>query len=268
MKTTIINISLILALSLLNCLVEEKCIEDSDCQQGYICIEGECISSQGGTVDIDDLPDPVDPNDKIKCPSDMVNIENRYCIDKYEASREDATSFSQGVSAEPGESCSGVIPWWPVSPETAYNACQSAGKRLCTDAEFQWACVNGSSNTVYPYGNNYTADICNGIDTFCPTPYPHCWSNISDPTNYHHSNYTVMPSGSFDGCISQDEVFDLSGNVWELVVDSDVDSIYYLMSGAFNCIDSESLHKCATKRIYSTGYPARGFRCCSDIHEE
>ncbi len=268
MKKVFIKISLILILLPLSCLVEEKCVEDTDCQQGHNCIEGECVSIPDDTIDTDNLPDQVDPDTEAYCPSDMVNIENRYCIDKYEASRGDASDDNQGTGTIPGDSRPGVIPWWPVNYEIAYTACQSIGKRLCNDAEFQWVCMNGSSNTVYPYGNNYTADICNGIDAFCLTPYSHCWSNIDDPANYHHSNHTVMPTGSFEGCISQNEVYDLSGNLWELVVDSEVDSIYYLMSGAYNCIDSESLHKCATKRIFSTGYPARGFRCCKDIHEE
>ncbi|MFP4521189.1 MAG: formylglycine-generating enzyme family protein [Fibrobacterota bacterium] len=230
------------------CLVEEQCYSSEDCSGE--CIKGECVSGAG------DVPET---RDTIECPQGMVNIENRYCMDRYEASRSDADSVSYGLKDSIGLSRKNVLPWFSPSLtyEEASAACSQAGKRLCTDAEWEWACQNGSSDNVYPYGDVYEADICNGIDAFCPgEPYPHCFED-------YRYQYVFKPvaTGDFSECACREGVYDLSGNVWEWVTGTRGEE-NHLRGGAYNCGNSEELHKCSYKA--GDWASAKGFRCCHD----
>lgn len=132
-----------------------------------------------------------------------------------------------------------------MSLEEARSACEAAGKRLCTAEEWVRAC-RGPDDTDYPYGNTYDPEICNGIDT------------------YGRGNQRIMPTGSFPECTNEYGVYDLSGNLWE--VDGE-NFLGWVHGGAYNCIDSRSLHLCSYNQDF-TSYGERksnvGFRCCSD----
>ena len=51
-----------------------------------------------------------------------------------------------------------------------------------------------------------------------------------------------------------------NGNVWELVDDGTANG--HFRGGAYNCIDSELLHRCDFD--ITSGVSAKGFRCCAD----
>ena len=70
----------------------------------------------------------------------------------------------------------------------------------------------------------------------------------------------AMPTGSFPGCTNEYGAYDLNGNVWELVDNGTVSGEF--RAGAYNCIDSERLHKCD---FAATSISAKGFRCCRDV---
>jgi hypothetical protein len=53
-----------------------------------------------------------------------------------------------------------VVPQAYVSKPTAKAACEAAGKRLCTLAEWKVAC-RGEKDTRYPYGDKYKIGVCN-----------------------------------------------------------------------------------------------------------
>jgi formylglycine-generating enzyme len=209
------------------------------------------------------------PDASAGCPAEMVEM-GTFCVDRYEASHDDATSSSLGSSSTPA-SRSGVMPWWPVGTSEARAACSLAGKRLCTPAEWQGVC-EGPSKSAYSYGNAYGADTCNGIDAFCdcgaaacsavaPCPYPHCY-NQTAPSGGGPcgASFHVVPTGSFPSCKSSAGVYDLNGNVWEIVDSSD--GTDHCRGGAYNCSDSESFHRCDFEPSFVP--PARGFRCCRD----
>ena len=75
-----------------------ECQTDDACGEGFLCKEGKCTPK----------PSPVPT-----CPEGMALIEKTYCMDKYEASRPDATAEDMGVDDSKAESRAGVIPWRP-----------------------------------------------------------------------------------------------------------------------------------------------------------
>lgn len=210
------------------------------------------------------------------CPACMVLIQDRFCIDRFEASRADATSTSQGVDEGVPSCRAGVLPWHStgLTPERAAQACQAAGKRLCTLQEWPAACA-GPAATAYSYGATYDPLVCNGIDTYCrcgedsvcaavePCPYPHCYNRAppsGTPAGGCGADRRAMPTGSFAGCTNPWGIFDMNGNVWEAVAATD--GLKHYRGGAYNCVDTESLHRCDYDATW--GPTALGFRCCSD----
>ena len=139
------------------------------------------------------------PPASTRCPSDMVDIRGRFCIDRYEATLVDqkqgrrlspyyhptraqtAASFKdwsrrapvQGLSAPPppdfqlsedfeprAESVPSVTPSGYLSGNLADLACRNAGKRLCSIEEWVLAC-RGEGGHKFPYGDHYEEGRCN-----------------------------------------------------------------------------------------------------------
>lgn len=226
--------------------VEPECRADGDCPEGFVCTEGRCVSEQ-----------------PLRCPEDMVAVENRFCIDIHEASRPDATATHPGTDGTRAVSRAGVMPWAVPNNATAQAACEASGKTLCTEDQWYTAC-RGPAGTVYGYGDAYDAAICNGIDKYCycgagttcededPCPFPGCYHKC-------RAAFRLDPTGSNQGCTNGYGVYDMNGNLWEHVLGGDETRI---RGGAFNCSDSVTLHRC--DYIPGTWRPsARGFRCCS-----
>jgi len=143
-----------------------------------------------------------------------------------------------------------VYPSRCVSWFQARRACQNVGKRLCTPEEWQLAC-HGAACAVYPYGDEFTWDVCNYIETF--------------------ESYSVLHTGEMEECTNSWGVFDLSGNVWEY----DSSGGGHVRGGAYNCnpAGAPALESCANVTTFAdlmdleTGSPVGsrnnvGFRCC------
>lgn len=258
------------ALGLGGCQVDSVCYSEDDCPSGEICdrstgrcLAGECVVDADCPADFICLDRRCIPSgdEPLDCPAGMVSIEEAYCIDIYEASRPDATAGSAGSDDSYATSRMGVRPWEVRNNQEAQAACEAAGKDLCTEMEWQSAC-RGPERHVYAYGDRYEAATCNGIDTFCfcdslacrlrrPCPFPGCFEICS-------SAYRLLPTGMLPGCTNAYGVFDMNGNLWEHVKGGDETRI---RGGAFNCRDSQTLHRC--DYIPTLWTPtARGFRCC------
>jgi len=69
-----------------------------------------------------------------------------------------------------------------------------------------------------------------------------------------------MFTGSFPRCANKHGVYDLNGNVWEVV--ESADGTVQLRGGAYDCADSELLHRCDYVPDWIPA--AQGFRCCRD----
>lgn len=238
------------------CFVDEQCLGDVECGDGRICVDGDCRAGCRLSADcpegqscvanscVDQSADgDADADcDDVECPDDMAPVCG-FCVDIYEASRTDATEASAGTTDDsPAMSVAGVIPWTNMSREVATAACERAGKRLCGHLEWIRAC-RGPDDTEYPYGDDYEPETCNGIDT------------------YGRGNQRLMPTGSFPDCTNEHGTYDISGNVWE--IDADVPG--WVHGGAYNCIDSENLHRCSYNQDFGVApLPNVGFRCCHD----
>ncbi|MBU1626267.1 agmatine deiminase family protein, partial [bacterium] len=128
------------------------------------------------------------------CPSGMINIPDsyivmgsgnnyrvnltEYCIDKFEYPNKYGMVPSNGYS------------WYE-----AETACKEAGKRLCTEAEWENACRGVSDYYDYPYGWFHKIGLC---PDYAPG---------------------TQPSGSYTLCTGIHNVYDMSGNLWEWVSD-------------------------------------------------
>jgi Sulfatase-modifying factor enzyme 1 len=249
---------------------KSMCDEDVDCQLGYLCDLATGMCKPADCQNDDDCPANFEcekgrcvSTTPLQCPAGMVPIERQFCIDIYEASRPDSTKTEYGFDNSMAVSKPKGMPWTVSSNAEADEACQNAGKTLCTEDQWFKAC-SGPDGMDYSYGNTYEPATCNGIDTYCdceegshcqnidPCPFPRCHSECG-------GTFTLMPTGSFPGCNNGYGVFDMNGNLWEHVLGGDETRI---RGGAYNCLDSQRLHRC--DYIPGTWEPsARGFRCCS-----
>ncbi len=249
------------------CVVREVCYSDLDCEGNRVCdlTTGSC----GWQCETDaHCADGLTCDDHLcvlqcldvprTCPDDMVSVCGTFCIDVWEASRPDATADNPGTDTSMATSRPDVLPWATGSPDTmnqqvAGAACAAAGKRLCATWEWRLTC-RGPDDLDYCYGDAYDPVTCNGIDTFCDCePYPHCNDDCG-------SDRHVTPTGSFADCTNGWGIYDINGNVWELVASDD--GLDHYRGGAYNCADSERLHACDYDAAWNPS--AKGFRCCAD----
>jgi hypothetical protein len=206
------------------------------------------------------------------CPPDMVTVGSAYCVDRYEASRRDATAFDQGQDGSIALSRPGVLPWM-VNPMSAAHldefqaACQAAGKHLCSREEWFAACT-GPAQTSYVYGSVFNRETCNCVDTYCDD---HCAENGIDPAlcrltadcGYTYYCFRVMPTAQFATCTNEYGTLDMNGNVWEIVPSSSDPRGYEIRGGAFNCASAVTRVNCSYNAGWLDLYA--GFRCCKEL---
>jgi sulfatase modifying factor 1 len=248
-------------------------VDTEDTDPGGGCIEETGESEPPEETDPgDETADPVDtwppPETGLVdgCPVGMVSIGDAFCIDRWEASRPDATLTSNGSNESYATSRASVLPWKVTEQSQARDACEAAGKRLCTDEEWYTTCI-GPAQTVYSYGDDYEPTTCNGIDSNCDChgstsetcacdehggPYEGCYYDCG-------GSYGLEATGSRPDCSNSYGVWDINGNLWEYVETS---AEHTVRGGAYNCGDSAEFHRCD----YVPGWTpsARGFRCCHD----
>ncbi len=255
------------------------------------------LDSAGGpdvpyAVDAADLG--VDTSPVTPCPPDMALI-GIMCVDRYEASRPDATRTSAGNDESRAVSVAGVLPWY-VNPMTSAAlatfeaACEASGKRLCDPEEWLDVC-QGPEEKTYFFGNTWDPAVCNSVDTYCQeccdalgdlascpmgencgyssaltSSYTPETCGLIQPYNRDscHVCYRVMPTGAFPGCKNDAGIYDVNGNVWEVVpVPTNVDGRgYQIRGGAFNCGSPSARFRCDFDANWNDLYA--GFRCCRE----
>jgi formylglycine-generating enzyme required for sulfatase activity len=200
----------------------------------------------------------------------MVAVGSEFCMDRYEASRPDATATSAGANESIASSRPGVLPWM-VNPMSNthlarfQDACRAAGKQLCTSTQWLAACQGPTPGRTYVFGNTFDLEACNCVDTFCDD---YCRDHDISPgscntgTNcgYAYSCYHVAPTGTFPQCSNEYGTFDINGNLWEIVLSDTDPRGYEVRGGAFNCASAAQRLQCTFNASWSDLYA--GFRCC------
>jgi hypothetical protein len=172
--------------------------------------------------------------DEAHCPPEMAYVPTSHvCIDKYEASR---GLGDMAVSAP------GVMPWAEIGWEDAKLACMLAGKKLCTEQEWDDAC-RGPDEFEYPYGDTYIEGYCLG--------------DLASPGS-------PQPTGSYPYCEGgYHGIFDIVGNAAEWVdeIFSDETGWHALTRGGAARMGSP---RCDESRWLVPGWETTliGFRCC------
>jgi len=228
------------------------------------------------TCDLSPLPDPVpgspsseicngvdddcngQPDDGIT--DDMVEVQigaEHFWIDRYEASRPDATDTDAGLLETRRCVNADVLPWTQATVAEAAAACAETGHRLCTATEVRVAC-EGSTGSLFPYGDSYEPLTCNGLD----------YDGIPGGDN----DNVILAAGALLQCMAEGQIYDLSGNAaeWTSTVTSNTGppnnlSIHVVMGGSYESAAlglacSFDLSRVAENAILSE----LGFRCCAD----
>jgi hypothetical protein len=125
----------------------------------------------------------------------------------------------------------------------AASACANAGKRLCTAAEWRWACGGAGANNAFPYGNQYDGGNDMGD----------CWTNMLGP---------LALTGTASRCVTPQGLYDMSGNADEMT-----DVVGGLVQGrggwAYGNVKDSSCANASTIDLAYTN-STWGFRCCRD----
>jgi len=180
-------------------------------------------------------------------------------IDTYEASRPDATSTSDGSVQTRACSNPNVMPWRHVTWAEADAACTAAGKRLCTEAEWKLAC-QGTAGNLYPYGNTYEPQSCNGYDFDIDCLLP------NDNEQVIETGYDYGCPSTADTCVSEFGAYDMSGNLKEWTSEVVGTDIHRVLGGAYNTIEQGLTCSFDFLAFDNTvALPSLGFRCCEDI---
>ena len=163
---------------------------------------------------------------------------------------------------EPTEACSkpGVRPWHSVSWEDAKRACEFIGWRLCTRDEFLRAC-GGPDSRAFPYGSVFREGACNVRDSF---------RNVDSQLS------SEAPTGHFQECISTEQAYDMTGNLWEWVDEREegAPGVRYFMGMGYRTVAERHQDfemRCEADTRLNGGIAGRyinetvGFRCCRSV---
>lgn len=197
------------------------------------------------------------------------NVEvNSFYLDKYEVSNRQYEAFCRATGHNlpefwgKSEFKSGPdFPDHPVVGVSSYDAesfAKWAGKRLPTEAEWEYASRGGQALRNYPFGDQVDSTLA----------------------NYGKKYKGILKTGAFQP--NGFGLYDMSGNVWEWVSDN-YDGNYYAVSPSINpkgpdrsrfrVIRGGSWHSGAMclQNYYRNGLPASwvdfavGFRCARDL---
>jgi len=191
------------------------------------------------------------------CAADSVEISvgaARVCMDRYEAPNVAGASPLAMQNALDGEA-------W----------CAARGKRLCTEAEWVRAC-NGTTMRPYPYGTTYKRGTCTDDKTWIAPNWTvlGMWPSAAAMKEAQRL-YQADPSGSRTGCVSEEGVRDLTGNVAEWVRRSfsNANNYDHVMKGCYwaGCYGGTPPSCAFVNPAHPSGFRSyeAGFRCCRDL---
>ncbi len=145
----------------------------------------------------------------------------------------------------PNQPCELPFVW--TAPTQAGAVCELVGKRLCNQDEWTSACradPGGGKDSVYAYGDELDLTICNTNQSAAKEgPQGKCDPD-SARTAWGTCGTNTEPSGAFPRCTSRSGVYDLHGNVAEIMVrfDPDEGRVSQLKGSAFFYVDVARKH--------------------------
>lgn len=202
-------------------------------------------------------------------PEHKVSVD-AFWMDKFEVTNKEYFEFCKATNTplpefwgQPVFKCSLEFPDYPVVGVSYFDAdkyAKWAGKRLPTEAEWEYASRGGLAGKNYPYGDM--------ID--------------STKVNYGKKYKSTLKVGSFPP--NGYGLYDISGNVWEWTSDNYGDDYYSTaagsnpkgpLTGRFKVIRGGSWHSGAmcVQTYYRNGLSASwidfgvGFRCVKDFNK-
>ena len=210
------------------------------------------------------------------CPAGMAPLPGgAACIDRWEAHLiEDTADGPRPWSPyrNPGDrtviavSAPGVVPQGYIDEVQAAAACDRAGRRLCTRAEWELTC-GGPEGRAYPYGDVRRPGVCNDARAVHPaiewfgTSDAWIWSELTHPC-LNQLPDSLAATGAHEGCVTPESVFDLMGNLHEWVDDPGG-----TFKGGFyvdTVLNGEGCRYTTTAHnVWHWDY-STGFRCCAD----
>jgi formylglycine-generating enzyme required for sulfatase activity len=244
-----------------------------DCEFGVdcadatgICLRDEMVLVVGGSFYIGSPA--IEPGNGPDEPATEISV-NDFQIDRTEVTNQAYLQCVTDQSAcEPPITCSSGIPVWTgpisfpgdmahhpvacISWQMAQNYCAWAGKRLCTEAEWERACVN-TVHRVYPWGDTWPMNP----DDYVNCNEGWCFDGVED----------TAAVGSFpDGATPETGLVDMAGNVSEWVLDY-YDPLYYgsVVDNPQGPCDGESPCGGLSARVHRGGsfYTEKNFLRCS-----
>jgi formylglycine-generating enzyme required for sulfatase activity len=183
-----------------------------------------------------DKGDP-DRNDLVEPPATRIP-QGKYCVDRYEYPNRKGSVPKTGVN------------WFE-----AQTSCNQAGKRLCTQEEWERSCkgpVAKLRNKRFPYGDAWDPSRCN--------------TEKKDSATGEVLDRKLAPSGAFSGCGTTEGIYDMSGNADEWTLSRG------RFTGEARVTHGGSSHhagwasRCSSVRevLQGTRDNDIGFRCCKD----
>lgn len=224
---------------------------ESGCREGYLCQVAERFNQSATTQSVclppsenpqtcteSQVPQPnagiVAPAGLGGCPEGMGPVgSSGVCMDRWEAHLVEVLGagqtaphspyFNPGTKTVRAVSAPGAVPQGYITQVQAEAACLEAGKRLCSNSEWELACRTAAGN-IYPYGNVRQEGWCN--DARSPHPVVEyfgtsdswIWSELDHPCiNQLESSLDL--TGANPDCVTTDQIFDLMGNLHEWTAD-------------------------------------------------
>ena len=227
--------------------------------EGMVLIKGSAFKMGTDTpLVIDTVKNTVD---YAASPTVETNVADFY-LDQYEVTNEQYQQFVKqtgqaapkgwsGNDFPPGE---GKFPVVNVTWKDANAYAEWAGKRLPTEAEWEFAARSGGQSRSYPWGNDWSDKLSNSKED---------------------GRGGAMPVGSYPGGATNDQVFDMAGNVSEWVADDfkpypnsqqppDPGNKCY-RGGAFNAPKERLKTTFRWWDFPNLSYDYLGFRCAKDV---
>ncbi len=175
----------------------------------------------------------------------------RFCVDRYEWPNQ-----------------KGELPSLLVSWADAKKLCEEKGKRLCMEAEFNFAC-EGEAMLPYTYGYERDATACNIDKEYRKREkslkkYARCMQKPECKAELERLDQR-LPTGSMPRCVSPFGVYDLNGNINEWVErpKQKYPNRSGLKGGWWGPVRGRCRPTVGFHKEDDYGYE-EGFRCCKD----